>query len=79
MITIKIPAPSSMVVANLLGLLGLIATVLAIGGLAGVWWAVLSGGVALVGLSVIAATHAEAAQAAEVQPAARPVAVAKSA
>lgn len=54
MVTIRIPAPSSMLVANLLGVLGLIGVVVAIGGLAGWWWALLAGGVFAVGLAVIA-------------------------
>ncbi|MGH3978097.1 MAG: hypothetical protein ACRDRZ_03685 [Pseudonocardiaceae bacterium] len=73
-ITIKIPAPTSVLAMNLLGALGLVAIVVAVAGLAGVWWAVLTGGVALVGLSVIASTHLEQAE----QPAARPVAVSRS-
>lgn len=58
MVTIRIPAPSSMLVANLLGVLGLIAVVVSVGGLLGVWWAVLAGGLFAVGLSVIALTYA---------------------
>lgn len=57
MVTIRIPAPSSLLVANVVGVLGLVAVVLAIGGLAGGWWAALVGGLCLVGLSAIALTH----------------------
>lgn len=74
MITIRIPGPSSVLAVNLLGALGLLAVVLAVGGLAGVWWAVLATGVALLGLSVIASTHL----AQQSPPVTRPVAVAKS-
>jgi hypothetical protein len=79
-IQFDIPKPSSMLVGNLLGVLGLIAVVVAIGGLAGAWWAVLVGGVAAIGLSVVAATHAAAEQAAPARPgvaAAAPVRVAE--
>jgi hypothetical protein len=61
-VTIRISAPSSMLVANVVGVLGLAAVVVAIGGLAGLWWALLAGGLVLVGLSVIAATHDTAEQ-----------------
>jgi hypothetical protein len=73
-ITIRIPGPSSVLAVNLLGTLGLVAVVLAVGGLAGAWWAVLAAGVALLGLSVIASTHLARQEA----PVTRPVAVAKS-
>lgn len=75
MITIKVPAPSSVLVVNLLGVLGLIAIVVAVGGLAGLWWALLAAGVAMLGVSMAASTHLEQPQ----QPAVRPVAVGKSA
>lgn len=77
MITIRIPGPSSVLAVNLLGVVGLVAVVLAIGGLAGAWWAVLAGGVAALGLSVIASTHLAAAET-PAPAVARPVAVAKS-
>lgn len=60
MVTIRIPAPSSLLAANLLGALGLILAVVAVGGLAGFWWALLTGGLALVLLSVISLTYAGA-------------------
>lgn len=53
-VSIYVPRPSSMLVSNLLGVLGLIAVVVAIGGLAGVWWAVLAAGVLAVGLCALA-------------------------
>ncbi|MFJ8818200.1 hypothetical protein [Amycolatopsis thermoflava] len=72
--TIRIPAPSSMLLANLLGVLGLVAVVVAVGGLAGWWWAVLAGGLVGVGLSVIALSNLaadEPAGAAAAAPVAR--------
>lgn len=61
-VTIRIPAPSSMLVANVVAVLGVAAVVVAIGGLAGVWWAVLAGGLAFVALAAIAMTHMAAEQ-----------------
>ncbi len=79
MTEIRIPVPRFPrgVGANLLGLLGLVQMILAIGALAGNWWwSVLVGGLVSVGLSYVAQTHA----AAEVEPAKpRLVAAAKSA
>lgn len=57
MVTIRIPAPSSMAVVNLLGVFGLLAIVGAIGGLAGWLWALGVAGLFMVTMSVIAATH----------------------
>lgn len=68
MTEIRIPVPRlpSGFTANLVGLLGLISAVLAVGGLTGNWWwSVLVGGLVSVGLSYVAQTHA----AAEVEPA----------
>lgn len=59
MITIRIPAPSSVLAVNVLGVMGLVAIVAAVGGLAGLWWAVLAAGVAMLGVSVAASTHLE--------------------
>lgn len=73
MITIRIPAPTSVLAVNLLGALGLIAIVVAVAGLAGVWWAVLTAGLAMVGLAVVASTNLE-----QVEKPARPVAVSRS-
>lgn len=77
MATIKmkfdVPTPSSVAISNLLGALGLVAMVLAVGGLAGVWWAVLAGGGVLVGLSIIGQTYA-VKPATEQKPAAASVA-----
>lgn len=59
MVTIRIPAPSSMLVINLLGLLGLAGLAVAVGGLTGNWWWSLTiGAVEAIALSVIASTHA---------------------
>jgi len=79
-IRIAVPRLPHGLAANLVGLAGLLALVLAVGGLTGNWWwSVLAGGLVAVGLSYIAQTHA-AAEAAEA-PAAPPrlVAAAKSA
>lgn len=63
MTEIRIPVPRIPrgLGANLLGLAGLVAFALAIGGLTGNWWwSVLVGGVLAVGLAYIAQTHAVA-------------------
>lgn len=73
MLTFKIPAPSSMLTINLLGVFGLVALVVSIGGLTGNWWwSGVLGGAVCVALSLIAATHAEAGNE---TPQARPRAV----
>lgn len=55
MVTIRIPALPRGAATNLLGLLGLIAVTLAVGGLAGNWWwSVLTGGILAVGLAALA-------------------------
>jgi hypothetical protein len=74
MLTFRIPAPSSMLSINLLGAFGLLGLVVSIGGLSGNWWwSGLLGGAVCVALSVIAATHAGAAE--NEAPHARPRAV----
>lgn len=79
MTEIRIPVPRLPhgLAANLLGLVGLVAVVLAVGGLTGNWWwSVLLGGLISVGLSYVAQTHA----AAQAEPAKlHSVAAAKSA
>lgn len=57
-IRIRVPRIPAGLVSNLLGLAGLVAVVVAVGGLTGnVWWAVLTGGVFAVVLAVIAQTQ----------------------
>lgn len=70
MVTIRIPAPSSMLVINLLGLFGLAGLAVAVGGLThNWWWSLAVASVEAVTLSVIAATHIAAAeQSASVSP-----------
>jgi hypothetical protein len=53
-VTIRIPVPSSMLVSNLVGLLGLVAVVVAVGLLAGFAWALLGAGVIAVALCALA-------------------------
>jgi hypothetical protein len=53
-VTIHVPRIPAGAISNLVGMLGLVAMVVAVGGLAGVWWAVLTGGVFAVGLAVVA-------------------------
>ena len=74
---IRVPRVPSGMVGNLVGLFGLVAVALAIGGLtSNWWWSVLIGGLFSVGLAYIAQTHAAAAPAEPVRPL---VAVANSA
>lgn len=71
---IRVPAPSSMLLANLLAVLGLVAVVVAVGGLAGAWWATLTGGLLAIGVAWAAMANAAAAEPLEVAPpAAAPV------
>lgn len=82
MTEIRIPVPRLPrgLVANLVGLLGLVGVVLAVGGLTGNWWwSVLLGGVFAVALSYVAQTHAAAEEPPAEKPSLRPVAAAKSA
>lgn len=61
MVTIRIPALPAGLLANLLGLAGLAAVVVAVGGLThNWWWSLLTAGVVAVSLSVIAAHNAAA-------------------
>lgn len=53
-VSFTIPAPSSMLVSNLLGVLGLVAVIVAVGLLAGFAWALLGAGVACVALCALA-------------------------
>jgi hypothetical protein len=64
MVTIKIPALPRGMFSNLLGLAGLVAAVVAVGGLTGNWWwSLLAAGVVSVALSYIAHMNAVQAQA----------------
>ena len=53
-ITITVPRIPAGAWSNIVGVLGLLAAVVAVGGLAGIWWAVLAGGVVAVALSALA-------------------------
>lgn len=61
-VTIHVPRLPAGAAANLIGLAGLLAVALALGGLAGWWWALLSAGVFAVALSYVAQTHQAAAE-----------------
>lgn len=77
-IRIAVPRLPSGLFANLVGLVGLLGVVLAVGGLTGNWWwSVLAGGLISVGLSYVAQLHAQV----QAEPVAPPrlVAAAKSA
>lgn len=59
MITVRIPAPRGLG-TNLLGVVGLLAVVVAVGGLTGNWWwSLLLGGLAAVGLAYVAALNGQ--------------------
>lgn len=70
-IRIRVPHIPSGAVSNILGLLGILAMVVGVGGLTGnVWWSVLTGGVFAVALAALA----QAADTTSVEaPAAAPV------
>ena len=62
-IRIRLPRIAAGALSNLVGLLGLLGIVVAVGGLThSVWWAVLTGGVFAVGLAALAQAGAESAQ-----------------
>jgi hypothetical protein len=68
-IRIAVPRVPAGLIANLLGLLGLVAFALAVGGLTHQWWwSVLVGGVFAVGLSYVAQTQAASAEAVPAAP-----------
>lgn len=56
-----IPAPSSTLISNLLGILGLVAIIVAVGFLAGWPWALLGAGLISVGLCALAQNAPRAA------------------
>lgn len=63
-IRISLPRLPAGAIANLMGLVGLLAVVLAIGGLTGNWWwSLLSGGFIATALAYVAQTHSEAERA----------------
>lgn len=58
-VSITVPAPSSMLVSNLFGVLGLAAVVVGLGGLTGNWWvSVLTGGLAFLGMAYVGYAYA---------------------
>lgn len=78
-VQLSIPVPSSMLVVNILGVLGLAGLTVSAGALSGNWWwSVLLGSVILIVLAVVASSHLAVAQVDE-RPAAAPIAVARSA
>lgn len=63
MITLKvrIPAPSGMLLANVLGALSLLGIAVAVGGLThNAWWAVLAGSIETLALAVLWSLHSDA-------------------
>jgi hypothetical protein len=62
-VRIRVPRLGGELVSNLLGLAGLVAVVVAVGGLThNAWWSVLSAGVVLAGLATIAQVSMAPAQ-----------------
>lgn len=65
MFTIRIPALSSQMQSNLLGLAGLLGVAIALGGVSGNWWVtMLAASAMMVGLSYVSQLHIRAAAAA---------------
>ena len=62
-IKIRVPRIPAGAISNIVGLLGLLAVVIAIGGLTeNLWWSVLSGGAVAFGLAVVAQLGAQTEQ-----------------
>lgn len=53
-IRIRLPRISPGLVSNLIGVLGLVAIVVAVAGLTSIWWAILTGGTFCVALAILA-------------------------
>ncbi len=68
MVTVRIPAPSATAVTNLLGALGLLGLIVALGALTSWPWALGLASLFAVGLSVLAQTRTAAAQAVQDAP-----------
>jgi len=64
-VRIKLPIITAGLISNLLGVFGLIALVVAVGGLAGWWWALVAGGVFAVALSYLIGLREEEVERAE--------------
>lgn len=63
-VTITLPRLPAGAASNLLGLFGLVAVVVAIGGLTNIWWAILAGGAFAVVLAALAQLGEQTASAA---------------
>jgi hypothetical protein len=64
-IKIRLPRIPAGGMANIVGLLGLVGVVLAVGGLTGNWWwSLLTAGLVATGMAYVAQTHIEAERAA---------------
>ena len=66
---VRIPVPriNAGFMCNALGILGLVLMVTAVGGLAGVWWAVLAAGITGIGLSYLISAQLPATET-EIEP-----------
>jgi hypothetical protein len=78
-VKLSIPVPSSMLVVNLLGILGLAGMCVSVGALTGNWWwSALLGSAVFIGLSLVGAAH-QAVRQVDGEHRAKPVAVARAA
>jgi hypothetical protein len=74
-VKVSIPVPSSMLVVNILGVLGLAGLTVSVGALTGNWWwSVLVGSVILIGLSLVGSAHQASSAGVGERPAVAPVA-----